>query len=535
MLNKKFQHGNTFLPYLTLVVIAGLVTTNLWLYFWGQKEITPSQPQSVVTTIDPQADWQTYTNTDYGFSFQYPADWTEKKDNLPDSIKKDEGGVPTQSLALSTLNGETQFSLLIDPLGFGPFFPDMFLTVAKKNGGLAITQRQNSESNKDNKPNEYSLIISSIDNESPRFWMYASSPAVEKDKLIAQLDKLIATFRFTDDMSDWKTYNTTQYSLQFKFPSDLVYLGPEGGDFIGPLSSPKAIKYAPDLVVGTPENELIFTLDIIPTSDNDGNFYVLNHIQQVFSRDTSKYSKSTVSIDNIAYDKYSRLQNRQPDNHTQIKDVYITSQNGFTYIITLYGLQIGEKILSTFRFTDEPVIKIPDDWKNYTDSQVGFSFAYPNPWKLTTENGDPSVIASLFYQPIEEAYNLDGGISVYVRIHESNGLSLADWFHKNAEYSKEKIQQRVDYMKLEGSGSLIASDIITNFQNITIDSTPAIAQYTKELKPTYIEGGASTRKEYYFKKGDKIISIIGQTSTGSQAQGMLNLFDQFVATFKFNK
>lgn len=36
---------------------------------------SPSSSPSVSTTADPTANWKTYTNTKYGFSFKYPKDW----------------------------------------------------------------------------------------------------------------------------------------------------------------------------------------------------------------------------------------------------------------------------------------------------------------------------------------------------------------------------------------------------------------------------------------------------------------------------
>lgn len=63
---------------LGILVFAGAI---FGAYKIGQKQIQPgSQPtptSGVVTTPapDPTADWQTYTNTEYGYSIKYPKDW----------------------------------------------------------------------------------------------------------------------------------------------------------------------------------------------------------------------------------------------------------------------------------------------------------------------------------------------------------------------------------------------------------------------------------------------------------------------------
>ncbi len=147
---------------------------------------------------EDMSDWQTYTNSKLGISFQYPTDWDEKKDSLPDSINKDRSSLPNQNLMLPSPNGDTNFFLLINPDGFGPFFPDMLFHVINRDNGLEITERQVQEPSENNNPDGYNLIISSVDSDWPRFWMQASSPISEKDKLIAQLEHLITSFRFTE-------------------------------------------------------------------------------------------------------------------------------------------------------------------------------------------------------------------------------------------------------------------------------------------------------------------------------------------------
>lgn len=44
-----------------------------------------------VPTQDQTADWKTYTNTQYGFEFEYPTDWTLKQATEPEGLAVPEG------------------------------------------------------------------------------------------------------------------------------------------------------------------------------------------------------------------------------------------------------------------------------------------------------------------------------------------------------------------------------------------------------------------------------------------------------------
>ncbi len=52
-------------------------------------QTTDSDSASTATTTDETADWETYTNEEYGFSFKYPADWLVR--NLTETNSQIEG------------------------------------------------------------------------------------------------------------------------------------------------------------------------------------------------------------------------------------------------------------------------------------------------------------------------------------------------------------------------------------------------------------------------------------------------------------
>ncbi len=55
-----------------LLVLAGGAYSAIW--WWGKQQVVVPSP-----TLDLIADWQTYTNTQYGFEFKYPMSWVVKE------------------------------------------------------------------------------------------------------------------------------------------------------------------------------------------------------------------------------------------------------------------------------------------------------------------------------------------------------------------------------------------------------------------------------------------------------------------------
>ncbi len=60
------------------LILGGVVYAGIW--YWQNQQVA----QEVVPTLTPRADvtadWKTYTNTQYGFEFKYPKDWSVFED-----------------------------------------------------------------------------------------------------------------------------------------------------------------------------------------------------------------------------------------------------------------------------------------------------------------------------------------------------------------------------------------------------------------------------------------------------------------------
>jgi hypothetical protein len=142
-------------------------------------------------TPDPTADWKTYTNNQYNFSFKYPGDW----ENI------------TSSQAITNSNRE--FMLQTNR---GEFV-----------NGTVFDQKSESQnvswSRNISLPNDKELLIVYLDNIGP------GSTGGTKD--IQIFDQILSTFTFSEpesstDTSMWKTYTSNSLGISFKYPADSI-------------------------------------------------------------------------------------------------------------------------------------------------------------------------------------------------------------------------------------------------------------------------------------------------------------------------
>ncbi len=83
---------------LIILLVILLVTLSSLVTYLFVKPQAPSQKPTIATspsvqaipTPGPVADWKTYTNSSFGFSFRYPADWNAEWDNQV-TVKKGGG------------------------------------------------------------------------------------------------------------------------------------------------------------------------------------------------------------------------------------------------------------------------------------------------------------------------------------------------------------------------------------------------------------------------------------------------------------
>lgn len=149
---------------------------------------TAKKSPSASPTTSPSipADWQTYTNSEYGFSFKYPKDWILSSDNLSSSNAT--GG--RAKLTISKSDNEK-----IEIIGnFEGGFEDAayFYSAEISNGKIVVTDRKANEGS----ANYVALNVLNITQDK---WINILFyyPTDNKTDALNIFDQILSTFQFT--------------------------------------------------------------------------------------------------------------------------------------------------------------------------------------------------------------------------------------------------------------------------------------------------------------------------------------------------
>ena len=82
MKNQDFEKGFSILAVVEIVIliavlaISGFMAYNYFYSTQNKEQVISYQANQNKTPVDETADWQTYSNYDYGFQTKHPADWS---------------------------------------------------------------------------------------------------------------------------------------------------------------------------------------------------------------------------------------------------------------------------------------------------------------------------------------------------------------------------------------------------------------------------------------------------------------------------
>jgi hypothetical protein len=192
------------------------------------KNVAPIPATSINAINIPQADWKTYTNSEYGFELKFPPHWAAMKVE-PDGLSFDLPYASTSPYA-----GEYEFICGIKFYGQkawdelqnskGPKPSDV---LGQKNGGV-FSYECTSDDGGYASFEEYNqgLLNYQLHHETPKNTV---GPNEEFNKLV------IPTFKLIDpapavNTTGWKTYTSSKSGFQFKYPSNFkIVLGQNYG------------------------------------------------------------------------------------------------------------------------------------------------------------------------------------------------------------------------------------------------------------------------------------------------------------------
>ena len=333
------------------------------------------------------ADWQTYTNSQYGFNIKYPSNWVAKE--IPN---QEYGGVvnffqsetktyPEQGGSQPIGKNLVTLSLLKNPddLTLQQIFNNNYnKCLQEPNNDLGCPRPQNTESWQTitvdgakawrtgdigipEGPGANTLYIKQ-DGYYIEMTLMFFEPA-RKNIDTAILDRMISTFRFIPDLSDWKTYTNDKSDYTFTYPKSWV---------------------ADDC--GSNDQMIHITPTAIPCgADWYGNGFVVTKLKNKAERDQmiaqekkslSNFQKTSITIAGKPAIRITGTNLKTPvngemnlPNDSPSDQVFVTN-NGTEYFIMNQTFAVSspyakefETFLSTFRFTDDV-----SDSQMYTDT-----------------------------------------------------------------------------------------------------------------------------------------------------------------------
>ncbi len=400
-------------------------------------------PQSTNTQSEPpipsQEDWQTYTNSQYGFSFQHPSD--AKLYQSPEGINPNTftvshtDGQPEQADAELAQSGYF-FNVTVRGLATGVTVDQVSkatLSGAKENCYAESTFTPIVDTTVVSRPAKSYSVTNCLGDYTEYFvsngrYVFAITrvhAGEQTDKLAHEVttSQILSTFKFTSttDTSNWKTYTHSSGLFSFNYPSDLVE-----------VKSDDSITIA-DKNQNTPYVVFFYPKSLTAASE-------FRQAAQAEADSSTPQVSAITSLD-FAYPALGFTEDMGSDSWENV----ITRPNSTSafYIKAKYrtGLEYqAQQILSTFKFQDP--LQPYSDWKSYTSAELGYSFKYPASWN---EVIDPRTEKGNF--TIQSPQNeLIHGV-----IFEKNTASGPDGNGRKT-FSLEDKQLLVTYVECDGPG-----------------------------------------------------------------------------------
>lgn len=200
-----------------VIVLAGAFFA--WYYLMGPGKTSTATTTTTTTTpvkTDETADWKTYSNTKYLYSFKYPSTVTPYSftgqgsntaiTNDADIVNVNKGAA-TERYIFEVSTEKTSSTVVLNDAYIKSHYKDGKATSAKVDGTDGFT-----------------LVVGSL-----------TVYFVEKDGVIYQIQysksdttatKIYSTFKFTTatasstSTADWKTYTNSNLKVSFKYPTD---------------------------------------------------------------------------------------------------------------------------------------------------------------------------------------------------------------------------------------------------------------------------------------------------------------------------
>ncbi len=152
--------------------------------------LSASTTATTAATTTSTNSWKTYTNSTYGFSFNYPSSWTIINDSAGDN-----GSVAKRLEIIGT--GKEDFQLWVNPDGFGLEGASDMYSAEILNGKISIIEHT------ENKPSDEfpevfgQAVIGQITSSNINYTIAYSFDLADRTAELAKFEQIIKTFNFT--------------------------------------------------------------------------------------------------------------------------------------------------------------------------------------------------------------------------------------------------------------------------------------------------------------------------------------------------
>lgn len=338
---------------IAIIVAIVAITAGVIGFLLAKKTQAPAEKpvaaQPVAQTADETVGWKTYTNNAYNYEIRYPVDWY-----ISDNKFAAKG---SESKTISNYENPDQYTQTsLDQQA--PAKPSDFIAAGISveitndsldkfcvtNEAVKVLKRTEQTINGTNfilcdeitmdHPSGIEIIRRIFKNDNKIYNLsYVKKGIVSEDTL----NKILATFKFTntvtDETADWKTYKNTENNFEIKYP-------------LGWKTNQANVNQVEFYNSENPKNDYLFRIDVVKNLNKSLNVWLKDNIQD------ANVENQSVSVAGIEALKFISLPSTQAPGNIE----YCFIKNNVGYILTTAYIDtsngIGEKILSTFKFTN---------------------------------------------------------------------------------------------------------------------------------------------------------------------------------------
>ncbi|MBP9711899.1 MAG: hypothetical protein KBD55_02580 [Candidatus Pacebacteria bacterium] len=435
--------------------------------------------------------WETYTDPEYGYELMYPSNWTPDPGYL-------EG-----------FNVTSPNNIILLSVNRGPWFEDLELNrntaVFKSSVGVMLNSPYEKLIKLEDLmikgypavhyTDEYfkggvasgveSVWAIRVGNSVYTLDFFTNSSKEEFVKENETISKIISSFKFTEKenvYADSKTYTSTQYGFEFKYPDQGIEIIPFSRE---------------DKTEGMYVNI------------GESQFKYEEGLQELASGEKTQ----VVMIDGKNYPMWSGPAGVEGTSYRVI--LGINKEIDFYCDYTCDSdKKIFDKILSTFKFTNTKIDT--SNWKKYTDTKYGFEFEYPSIYSIDASRSDnaskwtPSIVMTT-----KKTLSVEEG-SMGVSNDALNILPRA-----SVEFIKNNFQLPEPFIFSEEYFSLRQRGYNKYFGKVFIDESIG-------FQLDYNSGESITFYSIFDNKDGTYFIV-------SMNEGYSYYYDQILSTFKFTK